>query len=740
MRPFPNQYPLLSIDIVLLSLFAFLLCQSNWTGAFAYEFCFLLAAFSSVLFSISTSYRFSFFQKHRSIQQADILRTVFSSQLSLLGPLAVVLAHSFQIPTCRYDVGFQWFLLLPVISTLYGCSCGIWAARMNSSLIKTILWSITPSLMFLALNLRDLLFSPSLFLFHPGISYIAGPIYDEWIPLDTRIITFRLWTVFLSLWLLFTPNLKCTQTKFKLKNWWFAGLIIFSVFFFREQWGWFYGFSSVEKALSQEHKGKFVKLHHASGHLFPKDAKILVKSLDFRVSHLTQELNLETESFGPIDVYLYPSAKLKKKLTGTRHTAIGNPIQQSLHVLETNPASSWFTHELTHVLAKPFGVPGLGLSFRVGLLEGLATAMEEHRNGLSVHEWARAMQVLGVLPKIHDLFQISGFWAQSASRAYLSSGSFCRWLMDSYGTEKFKKIYRGHSFLSVYQQELKDLILQWEKYLSTVRLSQNALQRAEPYLKTKSIAHRPCPHDVAEATQRGWECRQIQNFDCATHWFEKAWLYSGYSPITSIRLAQAKLKKREYKMVSDLAQKTISHPEASFFHSAYGKMLLADIATIQNNYREAYRQYLLIPLGGLRSNLRLLILAKLELLKAKKYTPLVSLILTPRESENLKKLESSFPFGEFPAFSLFLGNVAIKKRDPSRAERIAKALNASKIFSTSFLNFEYLYFRAKLATLKQNYPQSVFFYHKLKKESPTQGYKNLCETEIARLLFRGHTP
>ena len=67
-------------------------------------------------------------------------------------------------------------------------------------------------------------------------------------------------------------------------------------------------------------------------------------------------------------------------------------MQGRVHLLDPDPRSSVLTHELPHVVAAPLGIPGLGLTLRVGLMEGLATAVERYRGDLSIHEWARALQ------------------------------------------------------------------------------------------------------------------------------------------------------------------------------------------------------------------------------------------------------------------------------------------------------------------------------------------------------------
>src|SRR5690606_11745554 len=107
-------------------------------------------------------------------------------------------------------------------------------------------------------------------------------------------------------------------------------------------------------------------------------------------------------------------------------------------------------HAVAHVVAGnlapwPFHVSGAaaGLWPNPGLIEGLAVALAwDAREGLTPHEWARAMLDLGLMPRLGDLLGL-GFLQGNAGRAYTASGSFLRYLGDTRGAEVLRRTYAG---------------------------------------------------------------------------------------------------------------------------------------------------------------------------------------------------------------------------------------------------------------------------------------------------------
>ena len=60
----------------------------------------------------------------------------------------------------------------------------------------------------------------------------------------------------------------------------------------------------------------------------------------------------------------------------------------------------------------------------------------------------------GVHPNLESLFTLTGFVQANPSISYTLAGSFCRFLIDSFGVNRFKRLYAGGDFKDVYQENL----------------------------------------------------------------------------------------------------------------------------------------------------------------------------------------------------------------------------------------------------------------------------------------------
>ncbi|MFH1263609.1 MAG: hypothetical protein V1495_09250, partial [Pseudomonadota bacterium] len=574
----PAPYPILPIpEILALCATALFLCRSNWTGAFAYEFSSLLAVASFLVFAIGTVVRLSAIEDARPLTSADRVRAAFGSFLSLWAPLVMVLLASIRIPTCRYGVGFVWFLLLPVPSALFGAASGIWATTLRTTSVKRAFAALLPALAFCLLTAWELYLGPGLSFLNPAIGYFAGPIYDEWIPIRTPIVTYRIFTLFLSLILIVTATRRSDLVRFG------SAFAVATLLILRGPLGWSHDQQTLDRALPARLSGRTVELHFAPSSFSFQRAYSLLRTLDDRADRIASEIGLNArERSQAILIYLYPNPATKYRLTGVRHTAIGNPIRRTVHLLASE-SLEFVTHEMVHVVAGPLGVPGLRLSLRVGLLEGLATGVQRYQDDLSVHEWARAMQKLNLLPSMAKMMKPTGFWGESAGRAYLAAGSFCRWLLDSRGAYLFQRVYRGADFGETYRVPLASLVEQWEQFLRTVPLSAGAVRIADSHLRAKPVTERRCPHDVADAVERGYGCWGRKDLPGAIGFFGEAWRYSGEIPSTTLRLARAEARSRNWVRVEELARLILSKTESSTSERASARALLGDSAAVRGN-------------------------------------------------------------------------------------------------------------------------------------------------------------
>ena len=123
-----------------------------------------------------------------------------------------------------------------------------------------------------------------------------------------------------------------------------------------------------------------------------------------------------------------------------------------------------------------------------------------------------AMRKLKIAPDLREIFTSAGFWAQPSRKAYTMTGSFVKWLVDEYGIEKFKVLYRTKDYDLAYGHEVETLIGKWEKFLNNLELDDRSLALARYKYKRKSIFGKVCARTIGEL-QRQSRIAQKQNFN-----------------------------------------------------------------------------------------------------------------------------------------------------------------------------------------------------------------------------------
>lgn len=486
------QYKGLALPTILLTAVALCLCQSTYLGSFAYPFHFIFGIFSFFIWAITFTHTFTS-KAHKPLHMFG------RSFLSFIPPLCVVLIYRPTLGSCDLNTGLKWFLLLPCISLCFAFASSLFALAFEKSKLKTYLLTFLPTLIFSCINLSDYLFSPQISFFNPAFGYFSGPIYDEWIPIDFAVISFRCWVVLLSLTLAlpFLAKKALEKTFFR-----FLFFIVFSFtlsfMFMRSPLHWRSSFSFIEKQLSVHHESEHAKLFTSPQVYSEAEIKVLMDILDHTILYIHKQLKLAPGK--KVSLYVYDNPHQKKELTGSSETLIGNPIHKAIHTLPLDVYSSILRHELVHVSARSLGLMGLTLPFP--WVEGLAESVAYERSGFSMHEWAKAYLEKKTLPDPASLLNLRGFFSSAGPRSYSTLGSFSRFLIDTYGIEKFKAVYQGKKFQTIYGRSISALTQEWKNMLQSVPLSQEHLNFLEPTLKQQSVTQKRCPHDEAEKTHQ----------------------------------------------------------------------------------------------------------------------------------------------------------------------------------------------------------------------------------------------
>ena len=178
----------------------------------------------------------------------------------------------------------------------------------------------------------------------------------------------------------------------------------------------------------------------------------IAEDCEFQYAQLSDYLDPEgTMQSRKVRAYIYASPEQKKRLIGARGTSVEDPFGHGFHIHAQGFPHPVLKHELAHVFTVPWSP--LKVSLKIGLHEGIAVAADWDEGKLTGHQWAKAMRQMEVAPPLSGVMGI-GFWGHAGSQSYLLAGSFVRFLVDTYGIEKFKGVFPTGNFVQHYSKDL----------------------------------------------------------------------------------------------------------------------------------------------------------------------------------------------------------------------------------------------------------------------------------------------
>jgi tetratricopeptide (TPR) repeat protein len=167
---------------------------------------------------------------------------------------------------------------------------------------------------------------------------------------------------------------------------------------------------------------------------------------------------------------------------------------------------------------------------------------------------------------MESLFSLSGFAKVNSGTSYVLAGSFCKFLIDSFGIEKFKNLYGSGDFLLTYNRPLPSLLSDWR---STIRGQQLTLQdsvKAKYFFRRPSIFGKECARVIANINIE--TTRLI-----AQHEFEKA-LTSAEQSLALSKTPEAAMQKNTALFEMRRFKDAAGFIEAQMQDTLYGTALL----------------------------------------------------------------------------------------------------------------------------------------------------------------------
>lgn len=503
--------------------------------------------------------------------------------LLLLIPFLVITVNLFWVKNCSYGEGILFYILLPCVTVLFSVSlalfCGVMFRR--AKLLYTLL-----VLLILCHPLYIGYTTPAIYSYNFIYGYFPGFSYDEVLEISPTLIVFRLVTIITAVFLLFltlfivqnnvpgdnllTKIISLSRlTRRERLNSLVIGLLLIlaGIWLFKEQIGFESSSELIQKSLGKKIETEHFRIWYSPVSFDDAEIRWVAGEHEFRFTQVEEAL--ETDFTEKIDSYIYPDTETKRRFIGTGTTNIAKPWRNELHQTK----DSWqatLKHELVHVLAGEFGMPIIKTHYNTGVVEGLATAIDDEWGNRTLDEYAKAILQFGIVRNPEQLISPTGFLVQTSSVSYVMMGSFCKFLIAQYGISRFKELYRGRGVRLVFGKPYEQLVEEWKEHLFAVTVPEEWRAHVLYVFKRPSIFAKECARRIAYLNERANAERSVGNNKEAEYLFAIS-LANSWNTEAFAGLVRLKYDTQKFDEVIAMMDE---HMKDSLHRSALSSLLL----------------------------------------------------------------------------------------------------------------------------------------------------------------------
>lgn len=477
---------------------------------------------------------------------------------ALVVPVALLTVSLLWRPNCGYALGLGLFLTLVPPSVLFGLGLAYAATGLGVRMPRVTLALAVLVIAGVGVG-YDLALHPQLFTYSSVFGGVLGPIYDEELAIRPGLFAAKAQTL---LWALALVALGAWRRDGgpRATRLGAAALVGLGVSALAAQP---LGIVQTERGIQRVLSDR-VDLGPVVLYLSPDTPEAARRRLAdealFRFETLAERLGVRPEV--PVAVYLYPDADTKAALIGSRTTSVVPvwlPTPQ-IHML-ADEAERSLGHEMVHVLAREFGMPVVKASPAIGLVEGLAVALEPP-DGLpsptALVTAGRALDGDGLgdpAEAVRTTMSPGGFWTARAGVAYTANGAFAGWLLDRFGAAPVREAYRTGRFEPAFGQTLAALAAEWGAEIERRPVDPEAVAVARWRFSRPSLFERRCPHHVpadVRLAREGAEAWEAGDAEGARDLFEQSVIANPFRLTALDGALRARLATGEAPTVDDL--------------------------------------------------------------------------------------------------------------------------------------------------------------------------------------------
>jgi hypothetical protein len=552
---------------------------------FGYEFAAINALF---LFFHSGIFTITVFKKRKTGRTIrDSVKYLIAGLILFASiPLLISCGNSLIGEGCSFTDGFLFYTFITMPSVLAGSSLGLMIyVTLNRYRRPAFL-----ALFFLLLLIPvfEFYFNPQVYFFTPVIGFLPGIIYDEGLSINSQIILYRFFNL-IYFGSVFLFSLFLIGRKFKYKLMFISATAAVAVVFLIISPA--LGFSTTKERLISVLDKKIETTNftiYFSQRIDDNFIRLISIQHEYFFSELKDYFNSVPDE--KITSYVFYDRAEKKALLGSENADIAKPWLYKIFTSYEN-YNSTLKHELAHIFTAEFGKGLLKVAdgFNPSLIEGAAMAADPMYGENNLDFMAALAYNNGYKTDLSNLYSHYNFFAQNSSLSYIYAGSFTKYLIDTHGIEKFKRLYRNLNFEKIYGLPFSEITRGFYTYLKSIDDSYN-VHAANYYFGKKSIFFKNCPRHVNDQIRTAWKLYESKNYYAALDIFRQSYeLSDDYSALHGYINSLSKLKERT-AAIEFLEEEIDKFEGTSSYYNL--ELRLADLYAEEGNLLKADSLYL----------------------------------------------------------------------------------------------------------------------------------------------------
>ncbi|MEG8947462.1 hypothetical protein [Rosettibacter firmus] len=516
------------------------------------------------------------------IQLFKIIRKYLYA-FSLL-PFIIGLISHLLYSSCPISENLLFYIILTLPSILFGFTTGRFIAVIFEKYKYTIF--IISFLLILLVPILEFYFNPQLYFFNPVFGFYSGTIYDEELSINNLLVSYRLINLLFFAGLIFLSDYLFNKKKIVKVSFFVLVIIVSICFIFLKP---VLNYSTSKESLKNA-LGKYLQTEHSeiyySNKIKDEDAiKLMALLHDYYYETVKNELKIKSKS--KIISFIFYNEEEKKKLFGSAKADVAKPWLNQIY-LNFQTYKETLKHEITHVLSSEFGATIFKTDKNINpaIIEGLAMAIENNFDNYPVHYLAKLANSSGYNIKINELFSGLKFFLNFSNVSYTYSGSFIKYLIDTYGIESVKKFYNNSDFTLAFKKNINELEKEYYDFLVNLKIDENKY-KAQLYFGSKPIFKKICPRYASRNLKRARKYFNEGRLLDSEKLYQKIYNYTeSYESL--IGLINSLIKQNKIKDAENLLKKEINkfRKDAHLFNL---ELILSDIYFMNKNFESAVK-------------------------------------------------------------------------------------------------------------------------------------------------------